>query len=160
VRSKITAEANGPVEDTALSLNDSAAAAPFALPRQVLMIRGAVRRQARVSPMAAIVRWEKSANLHGWACCVTCLALPTPASLYQTSAAGTADASAKVVGLTAPVGADPNLVEGTSATAAKQHGLETRVVLMADDGAHPLHCERILRECVIAIEASGNLHAP
>src|SRR5437868_2459671 len=78
---------------------------------------------------------------------------------HETGATRTPDAVAEIVGSGTRVGADTHLIEQATATAPHHRAQEARV-LVADDSAQALHRARIHRECLVAAEAGGQLHAP
>ena len=82
-----------------------------------------------------------------------------PVPQHETGPSGAPDTVAEIVRRRPRVGADPHLVERAGAPRAHQRAQQARV-LIADDGAQPLHGARIHRQRLVAVKAGGELNAP
>src|SRR5579883_1949167 len=78
---------------------------------------------------------------------------------HQTGAAGAPDAVAKVIGLGAGIGADPDLIKRSRAAAAKQSAKQ-HWIMIADHATQPGHRARIHRHRNIAVETGRELDTP
>src|SRR5690349_1662058 len=90
---------------------------------------------------------------------MTNLARSRPVPQHKTSTAGFTDAVAEIVSLGPRVSADAHLVEGGGAARAQARA-EQAWILVTDHGAQALHRTRIHRQCLVTIEAGGELYAP